>query len=316
MKIGKDINEAADLLKKGGVVGIPTETVYGLAGNAFNQDAVLKIFEAKNRPTFNPLIVHTNSIDRAKSFVNDFPEKAVALAERFWPGPLTLLLPKSDKIDDVVTSGSDLVAVRIPNHKLTLELLSSLDFPLCAPSANKFGALSPTEPEAVKEQLDNDVQFVLDGGESNVGIESTIVGFEEGIPVVYRTGGLSVEDIEGVIGEVTVNKKSHEKPKTSGMMKSHYAPDKPFYVGDLSTLLLEHSDKRVAVLSFEESYPEHLNLILSESGDVREAARNLFKYMRKLDHEDVEVILAEYIPNEGLGRGVNDRLKRADHRNK
>ncbi len=193
--IGKDINKAIQFLKGGEVVGIPTETVYGLAGNGFDESATLKIFEVKERPTFNPLILHTNSFTKVESFVKSFPQKAKSLAEAFWPGPLTLLLPKSDKVSDVVTSGSPLVAVRIPNHPLTLELLEQLDFPLAAPSANKFGRISPTSPQNVVSQLGDELPYVLDGGNCGVGIESTIIGFEDNISIVYRVGGLSVEEI-------------------------------------------------------------------------------------------------------------------------
>lgn len=314
--IGKDINKAVQLLKEGEVVGIPTETVYGLAGNGFDESSTLKIFEVKERPTFNPLILHTNSLTKVESFVKSFPQKAKALADAFWPGPLTLLLPKSDKVSDVVTSGSPLVAVRIPNHPLTLELLEQLDFPLAAPSANKFGRISPTSPQNVVSQLGDEVPYVLDGGNCGVGIESTIIDFEEDVPIVYRVGGLSIEEIESVIGDVKVNEKSHERPKTSGMLKSHYAPLKPFFVGDIDSMLEEHIGKKVATLSFSKEYNSDYTFVLSSGRDMNEAARNLFRFMNELDQLEVDVILAEYVHEEGLGRGINDRLRRADSRNK
>lgn len=318
MQVGKDINKAVELLNRNQVIGLPTETVYGLAANAFVDEAVLRIFEVKNRPTFNPLIIHTDSIEKIQSFVNGLPEKARLLGEAFWPGPLTMLLPKSKRVGDLVTSGSPLVAVRIPENQLALELLSRLEYPLAAPSANKFGSISPTVPEAVIAQLGKDVPYVLDGGACDVGIESTIIGFESDVPVVYRTGGLELEEIERIIGRIEVNKKSHEKPLTSGMLKSHYSPETPFYVGNIKEGLAKYKGKKIGVLSFLDIYQgEHvINYRLSTGGGLREATKNLFNYMRLIDEEDVEVILAEYVPNEGLGRGVNDRLKRADHFNK
>ena len=318
MQIGNDIKKAKDLLLNKQVIGLPTETVYGLAANAFEDEAVLKIFEVKNRPSFNPLIIHTDSLSKVETFVKEFPEKARLLGEAFWPGPLTLLLPKSSQIGDVVTSGSPLVAVRVPDHPVALKLLSQLEFPLAAPSANKFGSISPTVPEAVVQQLGEGVQYVLDGGLCSVGIESTIIGFEEGVPVVYRTGGLALEDIEKVVGKVKVNEKSHEKPLTSGMLKSHYAPSTPFYVGDIDALLLEFLGKKIGVISYQKDYSDKAtaSFVLSEKGNLREVAKNLFNYMRLIDEVKLDVIIAEYVLDEGLGRGVNDRLQRADHKNK
>lgn len=314
--IGKDIHKAKLLLERGEVVGLPTETVYGLAANGYDEDATLKIFEVKERPSFNPLILHTDSILKVQELVREFPPLAKQLVLKFWPGPLTLLLPKSDQVSDVVTSGSPLVAVRIPDHELTLKLLSKLDFPVAAPSANKFGRISPTSPKDVVNQLGEEVPYVLDGGRCDVGIESTIISFEEDIPVIYRVGGLSVEEIQSVIGQVKVNEKSHQRPKTSGMLKSHYAPQKPFYVGDIDLLLQEYSGRSVATLSFYKEYGVDKSYVLSKTQDLKEAAKNLFNFMSELDKLDVDVILAEYLPEIGLGRGVNDRLRRADSRNK
>ena len=314
--IGKDIHKAKLLLERGEVVGLPTETVYGLAANGYDDEATLKIFEVKERPSFNPLILHTDSILKVQELVREFPPLAKQLVLKFWPGPLTLLLPKSDQVSDVVTSGSPLVAVRIPDHELTLELLSELNFPVAAPSANKFGRISPTSPKDVVNQLGEEVPYVLDGGQCDVGIESTIISFEEDIPVIYRVGGLSVEEIQSVIGQVKVNEKSHQRPKTSGMLKSHYAPQKPFYVGDIDLLLQEYSGRSVATLSFYKEYGVDKSYVLSKAQNLKEAAKNLFNFMSELDKLDVDVILAEYLPEIGLGRGVNDRLRRADSRNK
>jgi L-threonylcarbamoyladenylate synthase len=313
--IGKEINIAANYLKEGKLVAIPTETVYGLAANAFNLAAVLSIFEAKNRPTFNPLIVHCANIAQIEDFVTHFSPNARKLAAAFMPGPLTLLLPKKENIHDLITAGSEKVAIRIPNHALTLELLAKINFPLTAPSANPFGYISPTSAKHVAAQLGEKVPYILDGGECTVGIESTIVGFTENDEVqVYRLGGLSVEEIEKIVGRVEILPHSEDKPATPGRLLSHYAPKTPFYLGNIAELWEKYADKKVGILAFSdffEKVPIENQLVLSEKGLLEEAARNLFAALRRLDALNVEVILAEFVPNEGLGRAINDRLKRA-----
>jgi L-threonylcarbamoyladenylate synthase len=309
--IGKDIQAAAQILADGQLVAIPTETVYGLGGNALNRASVLSIFETKNRPAFDPLIIHTDSLEKVGHFVTKFDGMAKALAEAFWPGPLTLLLPKRDIIPDIVTSGLDMVAVRIPDHALTLELLGTLDFPLAAPSANPFGYISPVSAAHVDAQLGDKIAYILDGGECNVGIESTIVGFVEDVPTIYRLGGLAVEDIEAVVGKANVLPHSTSNPQAPGMLKSHYAPRKPFFIKSADELL--HAPADVAVLFFTkpEALSTNITRVLSDTGDVREAAHNLFTYLRELDTSDASEIWAEYTPVNGLGVAINDRLKRA-----
>ncbi|MEI7585439.1 L-threonylcarbamoyladenylate synthase [Runella sp.] len=312
--IGTDISYVKQLLQAGQVVGIPTETVYGLAGNAFDEDAVLKIFTVKNRPQFDPLIVHTDTLSKLTSFIADFPEKAQKLAKAFWPGPLTLLLPKSDEISDLVTSGLSTVAVRIPNHSLTLELLSTLDFPLAAPSANPFGYISPTSAQHVEKQLGKKIPYILDGGESQVGIESTIVGFEGDEAVVYRLGGTSVEALEKIIGTVKLVAHSSSNPKAPGMLKSHYSPRKPLFITDFEQLSKNYSKEKIGYLSFQIAI-ENVSLenqrILSLTGSYSEAAKHLFSYMRQLDSLPIDVIYAELLPEKDLGRAINDRIRRA-----
>jgi L-threonylcarbamoyladenylate synthase len=315
-EIGKDIAKAKAFLEKGELVGIPTETVYGLAGNALNPDAVAKIFATKNRPEFDPLIIHTSSIERVLEFAVEIPEVLRLLGEKFWPGPLTLLLPKKDIVPDLVTSGLDLVAVRIPDHPLTKELLKVLDFPLAAPSANPFGYISPTQASHVNDQLGEKIPYILDGGPCEVGLESTIVGVENNGVVVYRLGGLDVKEIEAVVGKVKVMTHSSSNPKTPGMLKSHYAPTKPFILGELNNLIKEYQLKGItfAVLSFKDNFrtlPSGQQIQLSPTADISEAAKNLFASLRTLDTMDVSVILSELLPDDGLGRAVNDRLKRA-----
>lgn len=309
--ISQDIHKAKDLLESGELVAIPTETVYGLAANALNADAVVKIFETKNRPHFDPLIVHVASLEQAQSLVEDFPSHAKLLAEKFWPGPLTLLLKKKSVVPDLVTSGLETVGIRMPEHPLTLELLRSIDFPLAAPSANPFGYISPTTAQHVSAQLGDKIQLILDGGPCEVGVESTIIDCTSDIPVVVRLGGLGVEKIESIIGKVAVNTTSSSKPSAPGLLLSHYAPRKPFLLGDIHALLEENRDKKVALITFKGEALHSRHSVLSTEGSLSEAAHNLFKAMRELDESDAEVIIAELVPDHGLGRAINDRLRRA-----
>ncbi|SDA85571.1 L-threonylcarbamoyladenylate synthase [Algoriphagus alkaliphilus] len=315
-EIGKDIEKAKQLLEERDLVAIPTETVYGLAGNALDAEAVALIFETKNRPSFDPLILHTSSIERVEDFVESFPEKLKMLAENFWPGPLTLLLPRKPIVPDLVTSGLDRVAVRVPKHPLTLALLESLDFPLAAPSANPFGYISPTAPAHVAAQLGEKIPYILDGGACEVGLESTIVGLEEDEIVVYRLGGLEVSEIEKIVGPVIIKDHSSSNPQAPGLLESHYAPRKPFILGDLRQLIAENIEAKsnFAVLSYSDYFPGILpgnQIALSPNKNLHEAAKNLFAAMRKLDEGNSAVILAELMPEVGLGRAINDRLRRA-----
>lgn len=314
--IGQDIPQAKRILNAGELVAIPTETVYGLAGNALNPVAVASIFETKNRPSFDPLIIHVPSLVEAENYVNDIPAALRKLAEHFWPGPLTLLLPRKSNIPDIVTSGLDRVAVRVPDHPLTLELLAQLDFPLAAPSANPFGYISPTSPKHVDAQLGEKISYILDGGKCKVGLESTIVGMEEDEVVVYRLGGLDISEIESIVGKVIEKSHSSSNPQAPGLLESHYAPTKPFLLGNLETLIAEYQGKGIdfAVLSLAQTFPAipAVNQIaLSPQADLKEAATHLFAAMRTLDESNAVVILAELMPEEGLGKAINDRLRRA-----
>ncbi len=310
--IGNDIDQARTILSNGGLVAIPTETVYGLAGNALDPEAVTKIFEVKNRPSFDPLIVHVSSLDKASLYCTEIPDKGKILAEHFWPGPLTLLLPKDPCIPDIVTSGMPDVALRVPDNTLTLELLTSLPFPLVAPSANPFGYISPTTAAHVNQQLGDKIDYIIDGGAARVGLESTIVGFPDDHPTVYRLGGLSIDEIEKVIGPVRIMPHSSSNPKAPGMLKSHYAPGKPFrLVPSLETGI---PDPRAGYLLYSNSIdtiPASQQRILAPDGNLTTAAKNLFGYMRELDSLDVTEIIAEMVPEEGLGKAINDRLRRA-----
>lgn len=309
---GRSPVEAAHWLRSGHCIGMPTETVYGLAANALDQEAVWRIFDIKKRPSFDPLIVHIAGIAEAERYVSDFPAPLRRLAGHFWPGPLTLLLPKKEIIPDIVTSGLDRVALRVPAHPLAQELLRLLDFPLAAPSANPFGYISPTTAQHVADQLGADIPYILDGGPCTVGVESTIIGWDNGQVTVYRLGGMAVEAIEDIAGPVQIQLNQSSNPAAPGMLKSHYAPRKPLFLGDPKVLLPQLEGKRVGTISLQAlPLPVAVQEVLSPSGDLQAAARRLFAALRALDQSDVEVIVAQPLPDEGLGRAMNDRLRRA-----
>jgi L-threonylcarbamoyladenylate synthase len=307
---GTDISTAKSLLQKGDLVAIPTETVYGLAGNALDVSSVAQIFEVKNRPSFDPLIVHIADYSQLTKYATQIPPHAERLAKEFWPGPLTLLLKKRSIIPDLVTSGLDTVGIRCPNHPLTQNLLKTLDFPLAAPSANPFGFISPTTAAHVTEQLGAKIKYVLDGGPCKVGVESTIVGFENNKIIVHRLGGIDVEQLETIVGDIEIAVPGAIL-KSPGQLKSHYAPGKHMFTADLEAAIGLIDLEKVAILSFKHDYRTKHQVILSEKGDLSEAARNLFDALRKLDKMPVDLILAEFVPDEGIGRAINDRLRRA-----
>lgn len=317
-QIGTSTQAAADWLATDHPVAIPTETVYGLAGNALSKAAVLAIFKAKNRPHFNPLIVHAASMDAAAPYVQHIPRAAYQLAEAFWPGPLTLLLEKHPDIPDLVTAGHHKVAIRVPAHLLTLELLRMLPFPLAAPSANRFGYVSPTTAEHVYDGLNGFIPYILDGGPCTIGVESTIVDFEDQDVVVRRKGGISVENVEAVLQRhVQLRTHAHEHPVAPGQLKSHYATHTPLYTGAVDVLLERFAGLRVAVIAFGPVSPMGADVVytvnLSSSGNMDEAAANLFACMRQADRAGADVIIAPTLPEAGLGAAINDRLRRARH---
>ncbi len=313
-EIGSDIHKAFDLLINGELVAIPTETVYGLAGNAFSSTVVKKIFEVKNRPFTNPLIVHIASADKLSSIAKKVPDIALQLLHAFSPGPLTLILPKKEIVPDFVTAHSSQVAVRIPHHSLCIELLKMLPFPLAAPSANKFTRISPTNPNHVMNQLCGDIPYILDGGFCNNGIESTIVGFENDTILVYRLGAITIEQLQEIhpnIKRVNDDKVIH----SPGMMKYHYAPKTPLLLSEnVAHSIQKYSTKKIAVLYFKQPAVESAaayKQVLSINGSLQEAAANLYKALYELDKQKPDIIIAELLPDIGLGQSINDRLKRA-----
>jgi L-threonylcarbamoyladenylate synthase len=314
-EIGTDIFAAINHLENGNLVAIPTETVYGLAANAFDNEAVAKIFTAKNRPSFDPLIVHTSSFDRVSSFTKEINDNTYKLAESFCPGPVTFILKKTETIPDLVTSGHSTVGVRIPRHPLTQTLLESLEFPVAAPSANPFGYVSPTTAEHVNQQLGDKLPYILDGGPSTVGVESTIIDASEDQVEILRLGGLTLEEIEEVLGrKVDLIKTSSSNPNAPGMLFSHYSPGIPLTLGPIDWESLEKSSNTFGVLTFgkQNNLPKNaLEFCLSKSKNVNEAAANLFRGLRYFVGTEVRNIYAEKLPDEGLGRAINDRLTRA-----
>ncbi len=317
--INTDLYLAQQFLEHSEVIAIPTETVYGLAANAYDESAVAKVFAIKNRPLSNPLILHIGNPAQLYDLAHDIPEVTLQLAEHFWPGPLTLLLPQKHTISDVVTANSSLVAIRMPNHPITLQLLQRLTFPLVAPSANLFGYVSPTTTTHVERQLGTRIPYILEGGQCAVGIESTIIGFEAQDIIIYRLGSISAEAIAEVVGPVSIHIRKHSKSSltTPGSTLQHYAPHKPLFIGDIPTLLSTHKDQKVGILSFDRYYKDVTHdhqVLLSPTGSLGESAYNLFAALQKLDAMEIDVILSTYVPDRGIGRAINDRLMRASFR--
>lgn len=309
--IGDDIIKAKEILDSGGVVAIPTETVYGLAGNATSPKVVASIFDIKQRPSFNPLIVHFNSVNSVLKFGLTITDKLHHLIEKFWPGPLTIVVPSAGKVPGIVTAGLDTVAVRVPNHPLTLELLTKLEYPLAAPSANKFGFTSPTTAQHVKDSLGSKVDYIFDGGPCSVGVESTVVTERNNNITILRNGGISLEQIEQIVGKVGIEISS-SKPSSPGQLIQHYSPGKKIILGNIVNNIKLYSNP--GILSFKnlvEHVEQSKQRVLSESGNIEEAAANLFRMMRELGGLDIDVILAEKVPEMGLGLAINDRLSRA-----
>ncbi len=314
LKVDEDsLREAASIIKAGGLVAFPTETVYGLGACALNPKAVAKIFEVKQRPHFDPIIVHIADFKDVYRLCTKVNEKAKLLIEKFWPGPLTLVLPKSNIVPDIVTAGLDTVAIRMPSHPVALKLIKKAEVPIAAPSANLFGHLSPTTAEHVAEQLGDKIDLIIDGGKCPIGIESTVLDISNE-PIVLRLGGLPVEEIEKVIDKVKILSLS-EKPRSPGQLPRHYSPRTPLKIIRENEELKIQKGIKAGLLAFKqpknESFFEKIE-VLSSSGDLREAACNLFSCLHKLDKAGLDIIYAEPVPEIGLGKAIMDRLRKAE----
>ncbi len=313
MSDNQAIHRAAEIIRRGGIVAFPTETVYGLGADAFHPLAVARIFEVKRRPYFDPLIVHVANPSNVEELAKEIPSNATKLIERFWPGPLTVVLLKEEDIPDIVSAGLPTVAIRMPNHPMALALIKECKCPIAAPSANPFGYLSPTTAEHVRDQLGDQVDLILDGGPCPVGVESTILSFLEEKPRLLRPGGVSLEEIESVIGEVEISP-IEERPSAPGMLPKHYAPRTPIVLDWSEKSLDLYKDKNIGLLVLQEpknNLKFHSVEVLSTKGDLREAAANLFAAIRRLDALNLDLIVAKPIPEIGLGRAIMDRLRRA-----
>lgn len=310
----KTIRLAADIIKDGGLVAFPTETVYGLGADGLNPIAVAKIFEVKKRPIFNPLILHIADKKDLKKFTGVKSQKIEKLINKFWPGPLTLVLPKTEIVPDIVTSGNTTVAIRFPDHPVAIKLIKASNTPIAAPSANKFGHLSPTEAKHVEKYLGDKVDMILDGGKCSVGLESTILQFHEEEFYLLRPGGLSKEEIEKVIGKIKSGRIGTSKPNSPGQLPYHYSPQTTLMFLDKKLL---DKNKKIGALFFKENrtdYPFVKVLCLSSKGDLREAAANLFSFLHELEKENLDLILVEPVEEKGLGRAIMDRLKKATNK--
>lgn len=299
------IRRAAAILRRGGVVAFPTETVYGLGADALNPEAVARLFEIKRRPRFDPLIVHVADPRHLSKYARADDPRVAPLVRDFWPGPLTLVLPRRPIVPDIVTAGLDTVAVRMPDHPVALRLIRAARVPVAAPSANPFGYVSPTTAEHVREQLGDAADMILDGGPCRVGVESTVLSLAGRRPALLRPGGVSVEEIEKRIGPV--KRGGSKRIESPGQLLQHYATRTP-----MRRLGARRPKGRVGLLAFRRSRPGFEAVeVLSASGDLREAAARLFSAMRSLDGRGLDAIVYEPVPEKGLGRAIMDRLRRA-----
>ena len=309
----RNVSEASAIIKSGGLVAFPTETVYGLGANGLDPIAVTKIFEAKNRPSFNPLILHVSNFAQLECICEIDNDNIEKLITEFWPGPLTLVLPKKENVPEIATSGNPTVAVRMPDHPVALSLINKSGVPIAAPSANKFGELSPTSAEHVIKQLGENVDLILDGGQSKVGVESTIVELSENETILLRPGGLPFEEIEEIAGKISIKKVDNLTPNSPGQLPFHYAPKIPLKILEEKTLEELKGKKVGALLFMQNSYEFDFESVklLSKNGNMREAAANLFLHLHELENEGVEIIVAEKVEESGLGRAIMDRLLKA-----
>ncbi len=315
----QSIKEAANIIKSGEVVVLPTETVYGLGANALNDAAVAKIFKAKNRPNHNPLIVHVSDIEKASALV-EMDARALKIANAFWPGALTLILParKGNSVSKLVSAGLDTLAVRVPAHKVMRQVMAAAAVPIAAPSANASGEPSATTPKHAAQSLGDAVDYILGAGACDVGLESTVLDLSTDVAMILRAGAITAEDLEPYLGALQTETKTSAKPKSPGLLLKHYAPSIPLRLKAVDVkqgeaLLAFGSVKFMGVVGGgnAKDLPDHAFRNLSEDGDLEEAAKNLFMMLRDLDHAQNKAIAVMDIPERGIGVAINDRLRRA-----
>lgn len=302
---------ASAVIRKGGVVAFPTDTVYGLGADVFNSNAVAKIFELKKRPSFDPLIVHIASINDLSKLALNITKEVYLLAEKFWPGPLTIVLPKKNDVPEIVTAGLQTVAIRMPAHPTALKLISLSGTPIAAPSANKFGCISPTTAEHVIKQL-SDIDFVLDGGSTKIGIESTIILLNDDKIRILRHGAITAMDLSETLPDMKVSENSDVSVLSPGMANAHYSPDKPmFIIGDL--IPKDFKKENAGILSFSGKYTKGYKVVeyLTKNQDLKEYASNMFSALHRLEDADIKFIVAEPVPAVGIGLAIMDRLRKA-----
>lgn len=319
----EEIKKAADVLKNGGLVGIPTETVYGLGANALDEEAVKSVFVAKGRPQDNPLIVHISDFDEIYDLVEEVPESAKKLAEKYWPGPMTIILKKSDKIPDVVSAGLDTVAIRLPEHEIARAIIRQAGVPIAAPSANVSGSPSPTSAKNVFEDMNGKIPLIVDGGECTVGVESTVVTLVKDKPKILRPGGITPEEISEVLGETELDKAvfenvgKDEKVSSPGMKYKHYAPKTKVIIvkGEREKYLefLKNQTGNFGALCFEDDVDEIKCKFVTYgiSTNSFSQSKNLFSALRKADALGVDVVYARYPYEDGMGIAVLNRLLRS-----
>jgi len=306
------IELAAQAIRDGELVAFPTETVYGLGANALDADAVAGIFEMKGRPRFDPLIVHIAGPEALPGLAHTVPEAVRELVARFWPGPLSVVLPKQPCVPDIVTAGLPNVAIRCPSHHVARALIEASGGPIAAPSANRFGCVSPTTAAHVAEQFGDRLKFILDAGPCQVGVESTVVSFVDDSPVLLRPGGVTLEELRAILGEIEIAGTDDVRPASPGQLSRHYSPTTRLVVTEDPIEPLP--GQRVGLLALDRSRPETGFVVaeyLSEQGCLREAAANLFAALRRLDAANVDYLVARPVPEVGLGRAIMDRLRRA-----
>ncbi len=313
MIIGKDISLAGKIIREGGLVAFPTETVYGLGADVFNSRAVAKIFEIKERPSFDPLIVHICHLSQLDTLCKKNDKRIASLAEKFWPGPLTIVVEKNELVPDIVTAGLNTVGIRMPSHPFARRLISDSGTALAAPSANKFGLLSPTESSHVIKQLPQ-VDYLLDGGKSSIGIESTVIALNDEGYELLRPGAITSEDLSKILPVTGFHDKGRGK-LSPGLLKSHYSPEKPVFIGQKG---IKHEQlKQAGLICLQQ--PANPGLfkkveVLSARGDLVEAASNLFSALHKMENADVDFIIVEKMPETGIGIAIMDRLYKAAYR--